>query len=159
MNITNEQIIQSARRKRQSVDKHIGVESWHPHRVHGHGLATIIAIAASFISFIAGYGLRANLYQHDAFPIAQKIQIKHDTIMQMSTIRDTIYKTRIVTRFAPPQITQSTSQHKQMTLASSEPQEFSTPTSTHIVSTEPSACSLLCDNIPYELVAIPAELK
>lgn len=159
MNITNEQIIQSARRKRQSVDKRIGVESWHPRRVQGHGLATVIAIAASFISFIAGYGLRANLYQHDVFPIAQKIQIKHDTIMQMSTIRDTIYKTRIVTRFAPPQITQSASQNNQMTLASGEPQEFSTPTSTHLVPSEPSACSLLCDNIPYELVAIPPKLK
>ena len=33
-NITNEQIIQSARRQRESVNSRMGVETWHPHHRH-----------------------------------------------------------------------------------------------------------------------------
>ena len=70
-NITNEQIIQSARRQRQSVNSRMDVETWHPHHRHGRGIAAAIAIAASFISFIVGYGVRANMSQSDIQPMAQ----------------------------------------------------------------------------------------
>ena len=50
MRITNEQIIQSARHQRESVNSRMGVETWHPHHRHSRGIAAAIAIAASFIS-------------------------------------------------------------------------------------------------------------
>ena len=68
MKISNEQIIQSARRQRESVNSRMGVETWHPHHRHSRGIAAAIAIAASFISFIAGYGVRATSSQwHKTF--------------------------------------------------------------------------------------------
>ena len=65
MRITNEQIIQSARRQRESANSRMGVEPWHHHHRQGRGIAAVIAIAASFISFIAGYGVRVNMSQSD----------------------------------------------------------------------------------------------
>ena len=85
-NITNEQIIQSARRQRQSVNSRMDVETWHPHHRHGRGIAAAIAIAASFISFIAGYGIRANMSQSDIQPMAQNILVQHDTIVHTETV-------------------------------------------------------------------------
>ena len=81
MKISNEQIIQSARRQRESVNSRMGVETWHPHHRHSRGIAAAIAIAASFISFIAGYGVRANMSQSDIQPMAQNILVQHDTIV------------------------------------------------------------------------------
>ena len=57
-NITNEQIIQSARRQRQTVNNRIDVEPWQSHHRKDRGMAVAIAVAASLISFIAGYGLQ-----------------------------------------------------------------------------------------------------
>ena len=99
MNISNEQIIQSARRQRESVNSRMGVEPWHPHHRHSRGIAAVIAIAASFISFIAGYGVRANMSQSDIQPMAQNILVQHDTIVHTETVCDTIYQTRIVTKY------------------------------------------------------------
>ena len=102
MNITNEQIIQSARRQRQIVDSQINVEPWQPRHRRNRGIVAAIAVAASIISFIAGYGVCAKMSQHDALPLAQNIQMQHDTILQTTTIRDTVYLTRIVTKYAKP---------------------------------------------------------
>ena len=68
--------------------------------------------------------------------MAQVVEVQHDTIMQVQTVRDTIYQTRIVTKYEP------------MLAASPEPnqEEYDTPP-------EQKACSMLCDDIPYELLA------
>lgn len=49
MRITNEQIIQSARRQRETVNNRMDVAPWSRHQRPRHGLAAAIAIAASFI--------------------------------------------------------------------------------------------------------------
>ena len=141
-NITNDQIIQSARRQRQAVDSQMSVAPWQPRRRQSRSIAAIIAVAASLVSFIAGYGIRGKASQPEAQPLAQSIVVQHDTIMQVETVRDTIYQTRVVTRYAQPLIAQQTA----------EPQP-STPDQQ--LSAEQMACSMLCDDIPYELLATP----
>ena len=143
MKISNEQIIQSARRQREAVNNRMDVEPWsHGHR-RGRGLAAVIGIAASLVSFIAGYGLHANMSQSDLQPLAQTIQVQHDTIMHTETIRDTIYQTRIVTKYVKP------------LMAQTEPQSTTSEIPQAATPAEQMACSMLCDNIPYDLLAQP----
>lgn len=147
MQITNEQIIQSARRQREAVNNRMDVEPWsHSHR-RGRGLAAAIGIAASLVSFIAGYGLHANMSQPDVQPLAQTVKVQHDTIMQKETIRDTIYQTRTVTRTVTKHVESLTAQREPQSTTSEIPQS-ATPA-------EQMACSMLCDNIPYDLLAQP----
>ena len=141
-NITNDQIIQSARRQRQAIDNQMSVAPWQPRRRQSRSIAAVIAIAASLVSFIAGYGIRGKVSQPEAQPLAQSIVVQHDTIMRVETVRDTVYQTRVVTRYAQPLIAQQTA----------EPQP-STPDQQ--LSAEEMACSMLCDDIPYELLATP----
>ena len=143
MQISNEQIIQSARRQREAVNNRMDVEPWsHSHR-RGRGLAAVIGIAASLVSFIAGYGLHSNMSQSDLQPLAQTIQVQHDTIMHTETIRDTIYQTRIVTKYVKP------------LMAQTEPQSTTSEIPQAATPAEQMACSMLCDNIPYDLLAQP----
>ena len=143
MQITNEQIIQSARRQRQAVDSRMDVEPWKPRHRKPSGLAAVIAIAASLVSFIAGYAIHANLQPSDVQqPLAQVVEIQHDTIMQQEIVRDTIYQTRTVTRYVDRQIAQADTQSA----------EVETPSAT---SSHQMACSMLCDDIPYDLLAQP----
>ena len=141
-NITNDQIIQSARRQRQAVDSQMSVAPWQPRRRQSRTFAAIIAIAASLVSFIAGYGIRGKVSQPEAQPLAQSIVVQHDTIMRVETVRDTIYQTRIITRYEKPLIAQQTTDSQ----PSSPDQQLSS---------EEMACSMLCDDIPYELLATP----
>ncbi len=142
MKISNEQIILSARRQRQAVDSQMSVAPWQPRRRQSRTIAAIIAVAASLVSFIAGYGIRGKASQPEAQPLAQSIVVQHDTIRQVATVRDTIYQTRIVTRYEKPLIAQQTAD----TQPSSSDQQLSS---------EEMACSMLCDDIPYELLATP----
>ena len=142
MKISNEQIIQSARRQRQAVDSQMSVAPWQPRRRQSRTIAAIIAIAASLVSFIAGYGIRGKASQPEAQPLAQSIVVQHDTIMRVETVRDTIYQTRVVTRYEKPLIAQQTTDYQ----PSSPDQQLSS---------EEMACSMLCDDIPYELLATP----
>lgn len=143
MQITNEQIIQSARRQRQAVDSRMEVEPWAPRHRKPYGLAAVIAIAASLVSFIAGYSIHANLQPSDVQqPLAQVVEIQHDTIMQQEIVRDTIYQTRTVTRYVDRQIAQADTQSA----------EVETPSATSL---HQMACSMLCDDIPYDLLAQP----
>ena len=131
MKISNEQIIESARRQRQQVDSRMSVEPWQTHRRRG-GLIAAMGIAASLVSFFAGYALHANVSQQPTTPLeAQVVQVQHDTIMQIQTVRDTIYQTRIVTKYQEPLLAE---------------EDDETPS-------EQNACSMLCDDIPYELLA------
>ena len=141
-NITNDQIIQSARRQRQAVDSQMSVAPWQPRRRQSRTIAAIIAVAASLVSFIAGYGIRGKVSQPEAQPLAQSIVVQHDTIMQVETVRDTIYQTRVVTRYEKALIAQQTTDSQ----PSSPDQQLSA---------EEMACSMLCDDIPYELLATP----
>ena len=141
-NITNDQIIQSARRQRQAVDSQMSVAPWQPRRRQSRTIAAIIAIAASLVSFIVGYGIRGKASQPEAQPLAQSIVVQHDTIMRVETVRDTIYQTRVVTRYEKPLIAQQTTDSQ----PSSPDQQLSA---------EEMACSMLCDDIPYELLATP----
>lgn len=131
MQISNEQIIESARRQRQQVDSRMNVETWHAPRRRSRGLVAAMGIAASLVSFFAGYALHANRPQPSAPLEAQVVQVQHDTIMQIQTVRDTIYQTRVVTKYQKPLLAES---------------DAETPP-------EQEACSMLCDDIPYELLA------
>lgn len=141
-NITNDEIIQSARRQRQAIDSQMSVAPWQPRRRQGRYTATIVAVAASLVSFIAGYGIRGKVSQPEAQPLAQSIVVQHDTIRQVATVRDTIYQTRIVTRYEKPLMAQQATDSQ----PSSPDQQLSS---------EEMACSMLCDDIPYELLATP----
>ena len=155
MNITNEQIIQSARRQRQIVDSQINVEPWQPRHRRNRGIVAAIAVAACIISFIAGFGVCAIMSQHDALPLAQNIQVQHDTILQTMTIRDTIYQTRLVTKYAKSKPTQSVLAHNQKQPGSLDKQDPSTQLHSTESSNAQMACSMLCDDIPYALLATP----
>ena len=63
MKISNDQIIQSARRQRQTVDSQMSVAPWKTRRRQSHTIAAIIAVAASLVSFIAGYRIRGKASQ------------------------------------------------------------------------------------------------
>lgn len=141
-NITNEQIIQSARRQRQTVNNRIDVEPWQSHRRKDRGIAAAIAVAACLISFIAGYGLHSKMAQPNKQSLAQTIQVQHDTIMHIETIRDTVYQTRVVTQYKERLLVRNTTE-----------QPSSTPSQQSDV--EQMACSMLCDDIPYALLATP----
>lgn len=141
-NITNDEIIQSARRQRQAVESQMSVDPWQPRRRQGRYTAAIIAVAASLVSFIAGYGIRGKASQPEAQPLAQTVVVQHDTIRQVATVRDTIYQTRIVTRYEKPLMAQQATDSQ----PSSPDQQLSS---------EEMACSMLCDDIPYELLATP----
>ncbi len=143
MKISNEQIIASARRQRQKVETQMRVEPWQGRQmVNSKWLnGKSIAVAASLISFFAGYALHANMPQSQPTenPVAQVVEVRHDTIMQVQTVRDTIYETRVVTKYEPMLAKAEAS-------PSPEQEEADTPP-------EQKACSMLCDNIPYELLA------
>lgn len=142
MKISNEQIIASARRGRQKVESQMRVEPWQGRQmVNSKWLnGKSIAVAASLISFFAGYALHGGMPQSQPAenPVAQVVEVQHDTIMQVQTVRDTIYETRIVTKYEPM-------------LAKAE----ASPTleEEDDTSSEQKACSMLCDDIPYELLA------
>ena len=141
-NITNDEIIQSARRQRQAIDSQMSVAPWQPRQRQGRYTATIVAVAASLVSFIAGYGIRGKVSQPETQPLAQTVVVQHDTIRQVATVRDTIYQTRIVTRYEKPLMAQQATDSQ----PSSPDQQLSS---------EEMACSMLCDDIPYELLATP----
>ena len=152
--ITDEQIIQSARRQRKAIDQRMDVEPW-LHRRQNRGIAAAITIAASLISFIAGYGIHSGMSKQESQPVAQVVQVQHDTIMQVETIRDTIYQTRIVTKQAKPKRVQPTPTTRQRMLASNEAEKSPTSSPARQSSDEQMACSMLCDDIPYDLLATP----
>ena len=153
MKISNEQIIASARRQRQKVlntidHSSLNIDHWAPPETvpsKNNGQRSMVngqwwIAAASLISFFAGYALHANMPQSQPAenPVAQVVEVQHDTIMQVQTIRDTIYETRVVTKYEP-----------MLAKAEASP-TFEEEDDT---SSEQKACSMLCDDIPYELLA------
>jgi len=64
--------------------------------------------------------LPACLSKQESQPLAQVVQVQHDTIMQVETIRETIYQTRIVTKHMRPKRVQPTPTTRQRMLASNE---------------------------------------
>ena len=153
MKISNEQIIASARRQRQKVlntidHSPLNIDHWATSGItpsKNNGQRSMVngqwwIAAASLISFFAGYALHANMPQSQPAEkhLAQVVEVQHDTIMQVQTVRDTIYETRVVTKYEPM-------------LAKAE----ASPTfeAEDDVSSEQKACSMLCDDIPYELLA------
>lgn len=139
MKISNEQIIASARRQRQKVESQMTIPPFKRTSPSLWG-GWVGAIAASLVSFFAGYALHANMPQSQPAEkhLAQVVEVQHDTIMQVQTVRDTIYETRVVTKYEPM-------------LAKAE----ASPTfeEENDTSSEQKACSMLCDDIPYELLA------
>jgi hypothetical protein len=134
MKISNEDIIQSARRGRQKVDGQMHVEPWQGRQmVNSKWLnGKSIAVAASLIGFLAGFSLHANMAIDNGQQTADNsLVIQHDTIMQVQIVRDTVYQTRIVTKYEKPMLAKA---------------DDDTPA-------EQNACSMLCDEIPYELLA------
>ena len=140
MKISNEQIIASARRQRQKVESKMTIPPFKRTSPSLWG-GWVGAIAASLISFFAGYTLHGGMPQPQPAenPVAQVVEVQHDTIMQVQTVRDTIYETRVVTKYEPMLA-------KAEALPTSEQEEDDT-------SSELKACSMLCDDIPYELLA------
>jgi hypothetical protein len=134
MKITDEDIIQSAKRQRQSVENKMKTPSnFSMGRTKSLPLwgGLLGGIAASLIGFFAGFSLHANMPEPPTQPVAQTVQIQHDTIMQVQTVRDTVYQTRVVTKYEEPMLAEA---------------DDDTPA-------EQNACSMLCDEIPYELLA------
>ena len=75
---------------------------------HGEEVKRLLEnIAASLVSFFAGYALHTNKNQPTAPLEAQVVQVQHDTIMQVQTVRDTVYQTRIVTKNQEPLLVKS----------------------------------------------------
>jgi len=147
MKISNEQIIASARRQRQKVESKmkdlsqpsLKGKEFSPFKGELERVWWVGAIAASLVSFFAGYALHGGMPQSQPAenPVAQVVEVQHDTIMQVQTVRDTIYETRVVTKYEPMLAKAE---------ASPTPEEDDT-------SSELKACSMLCDDIPYELLA------
>ncbi len=139
MKISNEQIIASARRGRQKVESKMSISPFKRTSSSLRG-GWVGAIAASLVSFFAGYALHGGMPQSQPTenPVAQVVEVQHDTIMQVQTIRDTIYETRVVTKYEP-----------MLAKAEASP----TPEAEDDTSSEQKACSMLCDDIPYELLA------
>ena len=139
MKISNEQIIASARRQRQKVESQMTIP---PLKRTSPSLwgGWVGAIAASLVSFFAGYALHGGMPQPQPAenPVAQVVEVQHDTIMQVQTVRDTIYETRVITKYEP-----------MLAKAEASP----TPEEEDDTSSEQKACSMLCDDIPYELLA------
>ena len=143
MRITNEDIIQSAKRQRQSVESRMKTPSNSPFMGRTKSLplwgGLLGGIAASLIGFLAGFSLHANMTTADSLearvesqgPMANNLEIRHDTIMQVQILRDTVYQTRIVTKYEKPMLAEANDD----------------------TSAEQNACSMLCDEIPYELLA------
>ena len=140
MKISNEQIIASARRGRQKVESKMTISPFKRTSPSLWG-GWVGAVAASLVSFFAGYALHGGMPQPQPAenPVAQVVEVQHDTIMQVQTVRDTIYETRVVTKYEPMLA-------KAEALPTSEQEEDDT-------SSELKACSMLCDDIPYELLA------
>ena len=134
MRITNEDIIQSAKRQRQSVENRMSAEPWQGRQmVNSKWLnGKSIAVAASLVGFLAGFSLHAKMPIDNGQQTADNsLVIQHDTIMQVQTVRDTVYQTRIVTKYEKPMLAEVDDD----------------------TSAEQKACSMLCDEIPYELLA------
>lgn len=142
MKITNEQIIQVARRQRDTINNNINVAPWQRPKHHRRGFAAVIAVAACLVGFIIGYCLNNNVQQSEPQSVAHNSQVIHDTIRQIETIHDTIYDTRIITKYVKPLMAKSASQ--------TSPQS-----SIHDSQEEQAACSMSCDDIPYSLLAMP----
>ena len=139
MKISNEQIIASARRGRQKVESKMTISPFKRTSPSLWG-GWVGAIAASLVSFFAGYALHGGMPQPQPAenPVAQVVEVQHDTIMQVQTVRDTIYETRVVTKYEP-----------MLAKAEASP----APEEEDDASSELKACSMLCDDIPYELLA------
>ena len=139
MKISNEQIIASARRGRQKVESKMTISPF-KRTSPSLGGGWVGAIAASLVSFFAGYALHGGMPQPQPAenPVAQVVEVQHDTIMQVQTVRDTIYETRVITKYEP-----------MLAKAEASP----TPEEEDDTSSEQKACSMLCDDIPYELLA------
>ena len=139
MKISNEQIIASARRQCQKVESKMTIPPFKRTSPSLWG-GWVGAVAASLVSFFAGYALHGGMPQPQPAenPVAQVVEVQHDTIMQVQTVRDTIYETRVVTKYEP-----------MLAKAEASP-TFEEEDDT---SSELKACSMLCDDIPYELLA------
>jgi|GEM_PF-1143470 len=105
------------------------------------------AAAACLAGFLAGFGVNegmtrsSGMAETTAPPVAQNI-VQLDTILVHETIRDTVYQTRVVVREIP----------SKNVVAQASP----TPsTATEELPDKPEGvgCSMLCDDIAYELLA------
>lgn len=105
------------------------------------------AAAACLVGFLAGFGVNEE-FRHPSggaetqeSPVVQNI-VQLDTILVRETIRDTVYQTRVVVREIP----------SKNVVAQATPMP-STATDDLPDKPEGVGCSMLCDNIAYELLA------
>lgn len=105
------------------------------------------AAAACLAGFLAGFGVNEGMTRSSgvaettAPPVAQNI-VQLDTILIHETIRDTVYQTRVVVREIP----------SKNVVAQASPTP-STTTEELPEKPEGVGCSMLCDDIAYELLA------
>ena len=105
------------------------------------------AAAACLAGFLAGFGVNEGMTRSSGMaetavpPVVQSI-VQADTVLLREEIRDTVYLTRIVVREIPSK--------NMVAQASPTP---STETEALPDKPEGVGCSMLCDDIPYELLA------
>lgn len=105
------------------------------------------AAAACLAGFLAGFGVNEGMTRSSgvaettAPPVAQNI-VQLDTILVHETIHDTVYQTRVVVREIP----------SKNVVAQASPTP-STATDDLPDKPEGMGCSMLCDDIAYELLA------
>lgn len=105
------------------------------------------AAAACLVGFLAGFGVNEE-FRHPSggaetlkSPVVQNI-VHLDTILVRETIRDTVYQTRVVVREIPSKNVVAQASPKPSTATDDQPDK-----------PEGVGCSMLCDNIAYELLA------
>ena len=105
------------------------------------------AAAACFAGFLAGFGVNEGMTRSSGVaetavpPVVQSI-VQADTVLLREEIRDTVYLTRIVVREIP----------SKNVVAQASPTP-STETEELPDKPEGVGCSMLCDDIAYELLA------
>ena len=152
--ITDDDIFNAARQLRNEENEALSMPAEMPTANDSEMAAATLrpkhrwwAAAACFAGFLAGFGVNEGMTRSSGVaetavpPVVQSI-VQADTVLLREEIRDTVYLTRIVVREIPSK--------NMVAQASPTP---STETEALPDKPEGVGCSMLCDDIAYELLA------
>ena len=161
--ITDDDIFNAARQLRNEENETLSVPTEMPSAMVSETASARVetlrpkrrwwAAAACFAGFLAGYGVNEGITRSSGLaetaesPVVQTI-VQADTVLLREEIRDTVYLTRIVVREVASKgmVAQSKSSQSSQSSQSEVSDDWSD---------KPAGvgCSMLCDDIPYELLA------